>query len=259
MRSPALFEKVALTILLYLLAAPVTGAQTKRPDGAAPDRAERPQPRATRAFIVDDRLSALRRGPDLTAEVAQRLRLGRAVYIVGARGARADQPGFYRVAVNRRTRGWIHEAALAVPGRAGDDRRVSRLITSLEGLDRLLLCRIFREKFSRSPLLPSVLLAQAEEAERSANALGVRARRRLAVLGGEGARASSRDYYLSDPGLDRYSKLGIRFDFDESTSSYIYDGQAYREIVRKFPASSEAKRARELLDATGGRQEGRRE
>ena len=246
MLSPALFEKILLMILLYLLAAPVTGAQTNS------------QPSATRAFVVDDRLAALRREPDIMAEVAQRLRLGRAVYIVGARSARANQPGFYRVAVSRRTRGWIHEAALAVPGRAGDDRRVSGLIASLSGPDRLLLCRIFRERFSRSPLMPSVLLALAEEAERSASALGVRARRRLAALDDEGARASLRDYYLSDPGLDRYSRLGVRFDFDESTSSYIYDGQAYREIVRKFPASSEAKRARELLATPGGRQEGRR-
>jgi len=239
MRCPAPVIRVSLIFLLYLTAVTVATAQPSLP--------------ATRAFIVDDRLSALRRDPDITAEVIQRLRLGRAVYIVGARSARADQPGFYRVAVTRRTRGWIHESALAVPGRAGDDRRVSRLVISLEGLDRLSLCRLFRERFSRSPLLPRMLLAFAEEAERSASALGPRARRRLAGLDDAGARAHRRDYYLSDPGLDRYSKLGIRFDFDEATGGYIYDGQAYREIVRRFPASPEAKRARDLLAGAGRR------
>ena len=246
MRSPALFDRVVLTILLYLLAAAAIGAQTN------------PSARAARAFIVDDRLSALRRGPDTTAEVLQRLRLGRAVYIVGARRAGPNRPGFYRVAVSRRTRGWIHEAALAVPGRAGDDLRVSKLIMSLEGLDRLSLCRLFRERFARSPFLPGVLLAMADEAERSANALGVRARRRLAGLDATGAPVSLRDYYLSDPGLDRYSKLGIRFEFSERTRSYVYDGQAYREIVARFPESSEAKRARELLAAAGERLADRR-
>ncbi|HVG20133.1 MAG TPA: hypothetical protein VNI02_13865 [Blastocatellia bacterium] len=253
MRSPALFDRVALTILLYLLAVPAAGAQTNPPAGANPDDAARAQWRATRAFIVDDRLSALRREPDILAEVVQRLRLGRPVYIIGAKGARADRPGFYRVAVSRRTRGWIHESALAVPTRAGDDRRVSKLVMSLEGLDRVSLCRLFLERFGRSPLLPGVLLALAEEAERAANALGVRARRRLGALTSEVPPARLRDYYLSDPGLDRYSKLGIRFDFDESTGHYIYDGQACREIVARFPRSAEARRARELLDAIGAR------
>lgn len=231
MRCPAPFIKVSMTFFICLFAAPIAGAQSSQ----------------ARAFIVDDRLSALRRDPDIRAEVIQRLRLGRAVHIVGARSARADQPGFYRIAVTRRTRGWIHESAVAVPGRSGEDRRVSKLVASLEGIDRLSLCRLFRERFSRSPLLPRVLLAFAEEAERSADALGPRARRRLAGLDDEGARAGLRDYYLSDPGLDRYSKLGIRFEFDESSGGYIYDGQAYREIVRRFPASPEATRARELL------------
>ncbi|HYP28770.1 MAG TPA: SH3 domain-containing protein [Blastocatellia bacterium] len=239
MRSPALFDRVVLTILLYLLAAVAAGAQTN------------PSGRAARAFVVDDRLSALRSGPDVTGEVLQRLRLGRAVYIIGARRAGAGQPGFYRVAVTRRTRGWIHEAALAVPGRAGDDRRVANLVMSLEGLDRLSLCRLFRERFARSPLMPGVLLALAEEAERSANALGVRARRRLAALDVEGAPVSLRDYYLSDPGLDRYSKLGVRFKFNEQMRGYIYDGQAYREIVARFPESPEAKRARKLMATAG--------
>src|SRR5262245_9529299 len=82
------------------------------------------RPQFIRAFVVDDRLSSLRREPNLQSEIIHRLRLGRPVYITRVWSAGADQPRFYRVAVSRRTRGWIHESAVAMQGKVGEDQRI---------------------------------------------------------------------------------------------------------------------------------------
>ena len=156
-------------------------------------------------------------------------------------------PTFYRVAVTRRTRGWIHQAALTVPARPGEGERILGLIESAtDSLERIALCKLFLEHLGRSRLAPRVLLALAQEADRAATSLSRRARKRLAKLNED----NTRDYYLNDSSLDRYSKLRIKFDFNRSTTEYVYDGQAYREIIRRFPASPEAKRARQRLDRT---------
>jgi hypothetical protein len=55
-------------------------------------------------------------------------------------------------------------------------------------------------------------------------------------------------FYLNDPGLDRYSRLGINFRFDASQSGYAYDGRAYRDLLRRFPRSTEAEAARHRLE-----------
>jgi len=90
------------------------------------------------------------------------------------------------------------------------------------------------------------MLLLGEEAERVAETLSQRTRKRLAE--NRATDASLRDYYLSDAGLDRYSRLGIAFDFNDSNREFIYDGKAYREIVRRFPGSEEAGLARQHLD-----------
>jgi hypothetical protein len=203
--------------------------------------------RYLRAFVINDRLSALRREPSVQAEVIRRLRLGRTVFIVSTSKHNVSQRGFCRIAVTRRTRGWIHESALAVQGRSGEDQRIIKLIEGgTEGADRITLCRIIIDSFGQSRLLPRAFLLLGEEAERIAETLSQRTRRRLADL--RGADASLRDYYLSDAGLDRYSRLGIVFDFNESTGEFIYDGKAYREIIKRFPNGEEAKLARRRLD-----------
>lgn len=202
-----------------------------------------------KAFVIDDRLSALRQSPDLKAMVLRRLRIGRAVYIVESKSAHQDQPKFYRVAVTRRTRGWLHEGAVVIPGRAGDDARVVSLIQSTDGFDRLALCQFFMAKFNRSPLAPRVLLLFAEAAESAATTLNRSADRRLKNLSADHAKYAVRDYYLSDTGLDRYSRLQIHFDFIEKRSEYVYDGQAYKEILRRFPKSEAATVATRQLES----------
>lgn len=236
-----------LAILLFSLTL-VASAQTPEP------KAVRVSPqtkrfRLVRAFVVDDRLSALRREADIHSPVAQRLRLGRPVFIIAQRNGAQDRNGFCRIALSRRTRGWIHRSALASPAVAGEDARVMELINSYKGFDRLTLCRLFTEEFRRSPHLAKAMLALAEESDRAAVALNRSVARRLSRLKSETDNAPLRDYFLSDPGLDRYSRLGIRFRFDESVGNYFYDGQAYRDIIRLFPRSEESKRARARLQS----------
>jgi hypothetical protein len=255
MRRLSLFLFAVFSFLLLISGSASVRQNTSRTSSSV-NRAENPNksgspstpaPAFKKAFVLDDRLSALRRKPDLQGEVIRRLRLGHAVYIVGTSKLLGGNPRFCRVAVSRRTRGWIHESALAVPGRAGEDQRILTLIEATEGTDRIILCRLLSQSFSHSRLLPRTMLLLGEEAERIAGTLGQRTRRRLAEV--RGAVADPRDYYLSDAGLDRYSKLGVVFDFNESTAEFVYDGKAYRDLVKRFPKSEEAALARERLQA----------
>ena len=248
MKCVAPFRNVtkAMMILLTVVGSEAAAQETKsRPQASASGRVA-----FLKAFIIDDRLSALRREPSLHSEVVRRLHLGRSVYII--RGSTREH--FHRVAVSRRTRGWIHESALAIQGRVGEDQRIMNLVetsadkTNSDVLDRITLCRTLIEHFS-SRLVPRALLHIGEEADRAAETLSQRAKKRLQETGREDSNISSRVYYLSDSGLDRYSRLRILFDFNESTSEYVYDGDAYREIVRRFPDTEQAKVARERLEA----------
>jgi hypothetical protein len=227
-----------LTACLTLTAPAFAQAQTPAADPVTP------RPHFIKAFVIDERLSALRKADDLQSPVLKRLRVGRAVYITAKNSASA----FYRVAVTRRTRGWIHQGAIALPGRVGEDARLMQVIeATTDGLDRIALCRLLLEQFSRSPLAPRALLRIGEEAERAAASLGQHARRRLKSLDEQKGGAEVEAFYLNDPGLDRYSRLGIGFRFDASQSGYAYDGRAYRDLLRRFPRSIEAEAARHRL------------
>jgi hypothetical protein len=213
-----------------------------------------PRTNYLKAFVIDDRLSALRREPGLQSEVIRRLRLGRTVYIVSAG---SGQNRFCRVAVTRRTRGWIHSSAIAVQGRAGEDQRVMKLIeTASDGFDRIGLCRVLLERFGQSRLVARALLLMGEEADRAAETLTQRARKRLAEVQVSNS-TRLRDFYLSDAGLDRYSKLHIVFDFNEASAQFVYDGKAYRDIVRRFPEREEAILARQRLELASKKMAGR--
>jgi hypothetical protein len=43
--------------------------------------------------------------------------------------------------------------------------------------------------------------------------------------------------------------LGVVFDFNESTHEFVYDGKAYREVIKRFPSSEEAALAFQRLEA----------
>jgi hypothetical protein len=237
----ALFASILLSV------APTAFAQTTQHDTLLTSQVSRP--RFTKAFVVDDRLSALRNDANIKSPVIHRLRIGRPVFIFASKSGGGGQSGFYRVAVSRRTRGWIHKAAIAVPGRAGEDERFMKIIQNTsDGIDQIVLCKLFLEYFNHSALAPRALLRIGEEADHAAATLTRYARKRLKELDEQNSNASLRDYYLNDSGLDRYSKLQITFDFKDSTVEYSYDGKAYREIIRRFPDSEEARVARTRLD-----------
>src|SRR6266581_7224018 len=161
MRRLAQVIRAAGSLIILLLSASSPSAQyvTKTAPATTSVKGSTKAPTYLKAFVIDDRLSALRRGPDLQSVVIRRLRLGHAVFIVGTRRPKADQPRFCRVAVTRRTRGWIHESALAVQGRAGEDRRIMKLIEgSSDGVDKITLCRVLDLRFSQSRLVARSML-----------------------------------------------------------------------------------------------------
>jgi hypothetical protein len=125
--------------------------------------------------------------------------------------------------------------------------------SSTDAFDRITLCALLIERFGRSRLVPRALMLIGNEGERAAEALSQRARKRLADVEGETTPPGLRSHYLSDSGLDRFSRLHVAFDFNESTRQYVYDGKAYRDIVVRFPDSEEARAARERLKQAGAK------
>jgi hypothetical protein len=195
---------------------------------------------------VDERLSALRDAPELSANLLQRLGRGRFVAVTGEREGR-DGVTFLRVAVTSRTGGWVQAEALARPSRPGDDARLLRLIRGSGEFDRLARARIFLEAFPRSPLRPAALLAFGDAAEEAADRLSREARRRLDPREMEAGGAPFASYFLNYNGLDRYRRQGVVFEFDPLAKQFHYDGAAWREILRRHPQSHEAAEARRRL------------
>ena len=147
----------------------------------------------------------------------------------------------------------------ALPGRAGEVGQVFQVIDATgDGPDRIALCRLLLERFGRSRYAPRALLLIGEEAERAAASLSQHARRRLKSLDEEKGAANVEAFYLNDPGLDRYSRLGVAFRFDASQAVYAYEGRAYRDLLRRYPQSAEAESARHRLENLAPRPAGER-
>jgi hypothetical protein len=198
------------------------------------------------AIVVDERLAALRDGPDLSAQLLHRLSRGRVVLILGARRS-ADGLTFYRVAVTKRTGGWLQSEALISPARSEDDERLLRLIRGSDDFDRIARARIFLDLFPRSALRPQVLMIYAEGAEAAASRLSRDAVRRLNEREMTAGGAPVFSYFMSYNGLDRYRRQGITFIFNRASKQFHYDGEGWREIVRRYPRSAEAAEARRRL------------
>lgn len=231
-----ILSSTALTVSLLLSINSVLAQQRRAPEGLQ------------RAVVVDERLAALRDAPDLYATLLHRLSRGRTVAIRGARHT-SDGVTFYRVAVTRRTVGWIQSEAVVSSARKGDDERLLHLIQSSEEFDRIVRARIFLDVFPRSPLRPTVLMLYGEAAEKAAAKLSRDAVRRLNEKEMLAGGAPAFTYFLNYNGLDRYRRQGIVFVFDRSTKQFHYDGASWREILRRYPHSAEAAEARKLLDA----------
>lgn len=190
-------------------------------------------------IVVDERLAVLRAGPQFSAAFVRRVGRGRIVAILETQRTR-EGVIFYRVAVTRRTRGWLQREAVVTPARAGDDARLLELIRASRYFDRIARARIFLDAFPRSPHRPAVLLILGEEAEKAAVKLSQDAARRLDPEELQATGASLAAYFLNYNGLDRYRRQGIAFRFDSQTRQFQYDGAAWRELIRRHRGSAEA-------------------
>jgi hypothetical protein len=192
-----------------------------------------------RGIVIDERLSALRVQPDLKASLEQRLRRGRRVGILGAVRKKGG-PIFLRVAISRNTRGWILADAIAKPGSAADANRLLNLIQeTTDDFIKARLARLLLEEFRDPRFAPRALLILGQTAERAADKLTRDARRRIGDEAGNGKQG--REYYfLNFAGLDRYNRINVKFDYDEESDRLVYDGAAYRELIRRYPRSAEA-------------------
>jgi hypothetical protein len=243
-RFTKLFKTHATPLLLTFAAATLlTFAHGARAKGR-----RRPPAGGGAAVVVDERLSALREAPNLSAGLVQRLGRGRYVVVTGERRSR-DGLTFLRVAVTSRTSGWVQSEAFVRPSRAGEDARLLRLIKGSEDFDRLARAQIFLEAFPRSALRPAALLLYGDAAEAAAARLTREAARRLDAREMEAGGAPLTSYFLNYAGLDRYRRLGVVFDFDAAARQFRYDGAAFREILRKHPRSPEATEAFSRLRA----------
>ena len=229
------FFKSITTLLLFLISFQISAAQTRRFSSRS-------------AIVVDERLAVLRSAPQVSAPLLKRLSRGRIVSVIESKRSREGFV-FFRVAVTRRTRGWIQHEALISPHRKGDDARLLRLINASHDFDRIARARIFLDAFPHSALRPHVLLIFADEAEKAAEKISREAGRRLhaAELGATGAPIAS--YFLNYTGLDRYRRQGIVFTFDEASRQCHYEGAAWREILRRYPATREAMAVRQRLSS----------
>ncbi len=211
-------------------------------------------PRAVVVVVVvvaDERLAVLRQMPAFDAPLLRRLSRGRRVVILGTRRSR-EGVEFCRVAITRRTRGWLQCASLLFPARAGEDARLLRLIESAEGFERIARSQVFLKYLWRSSLQPVVLAAAAEAADRVAIELTRDARSKLSESRLAGSSAPAFTYYLNYSGLDRYNRQGVIFIYDQRANCFYYNGAHWRKILRRYPLSPEAQKAHASLAKAAG-------
>jgi hypothetical protein len=219
--------------------------------GSLPNAAlakRRPPPGGRLAVVADERLSALRASPELSASLLRRLGRGSLVAIRGDKRSR-DGIVFYKVNVTIRTGGWIQRDAVFAPSRGGDDARLLRLIKASDSFDRVVRAKIFLDYFTGSELRPEVLLIYALAAEDAVVHLSRDAARRLDEKEMNAGGAPMFTYFLNFNELDRYNRQGITFLFDQSAKQFRYDGEGWQELVHRYPRSPQAAEARKRLEA----------
>lgn len=227
------FGRIAAAAFVLLLLPLAAEAQGRR------------RPPLGAAVVVDERLAALRDAPRPTAKLIRRLSRGRFVSVTGERASGGVT--FLRVSVTSRTRGWLQAEAVVRPARAGEDARLLRLVRGSAEFDRLARAHILLEAFPRSRLRPAALLIYGDAAAETAARLTREAGRRLDPGEMSAGGASVETYFLNYSGLDRLNRLGVKFVFDSSKRQFHYDGAAWREILRRYPRSTEASEAHKRL------------
>lgn len=208
-----------------------------------------PKPREIRstAVVIDETLSVLRDKPSLFAEPIQRMRRGRKVVIQAV--AQADGVRFYRVAAPPAKSGWVQADAVFGAFRPSDEERLARLVQASDGFDQIEIAQEFFSLYPGSQFRAPILLLFGDLLEEVAVKISKDSNNRLTRREMAASGAPVHSYYLNFVSLDRYRKLGIIFLFNSSTRSFHYDGASWREIVLKYPTSTESAEAQKRLDS----------
>jgi len=242
--------KISVVIAVVLLLSLSVPAQRRGP--ASPVK---PKPPAARpvagegqsAVVIDETLSLLRTGPSLFSEAIQRMQRGRRVQILGT--ADADGVKFFKIALPRENFGWIQADAVFGPFRTSDEERLARLMQAANGFDQIEIAVEFFKLYPDSRFRQPVLLLFGDLLEEAAAKLTADASKKLKRPEMAASGAPLHSYYMNFVGLDRYRKLGITFLFNSSSRAFHYDGKSWKEVVAKFPGSTEAAEAQKRLDA----------
>jgi hypothetical protein len=244
MRSSAFL----FVLLVFIVFAAGTPAQKRRvsPKIKNPIVAAAAVKSANTAVVVDERLAVVRPEPTFAAKIVQRMRRGRTVTISGLK--EADGVTFYRINAAPNY-GWIQAEAVAGKFRRGDDARLAKLVQASKGFEQIDRAQIFLETFADSPLRPAILLLFGDLMEETALKLSGEATRRLDRREMAASGAPLHSFYLNYAALDRYRRRGSNFVFNSNTKMFHYDGAGWREIIRKFPQSTEAVEAQKRLDS----------
>ncbi len=224
-------------------------AQQKRP--AVPGKGK---PAAIKAgevgqsgIVIDETLSVLRIKPSLYSDSIQRMRRGRKVQILGV--TEADGVKFYRVTAPPANFGWVQADAIFGKFRTADEQRLARLVQASDGFDQIEVAVEFLSLYPDSKFRPAILLLFGDLLEEVAAKLSKDATSRLSRKEMAASAAPLHSYYLNFVSLDRYRKLGVVFPFNSTTKQFHYDGESWKEIVAKFPASPDAAEAAKRLDS----------
>lgn len=238
---------VLLSLILIAFTFPVLAQNKRRP--AVPNKKPTVQSseNSTTAVVIDERLAVLRLEPSLYARPIQRMRRGRLVLISGSR--EADGVTFYRVSAPPNNSGWVQAEAVAGKFKRGEDERLAKLVQASEGFEQIERALLFLETFPNSAMRPPILLLLGDLIEENASKISQEATRRLNKREMAATGAPVHSFYLNYTSLDRYRRLGVNFLFNSSTKTFHYDGAAWKEIVQKFPNSSEAVEAKKRLDS----------
>jgi len=225
-----------------------TEAQKRKPvNNSKPGAVVKTREVGRPAVVIDETLSVLRMRPSLFADSIQRMRRGRRVQILGI--TEADGVKFYKIAVPPVNFGWIQSDAVFGKFRISDEERFARLVQATDGFDQIELAAAFFEMYPTSRFRPPILLLFGDLIEDAAAKLSRDAGSRLSRREMAASGAPLHSYYLNFNMLDRYRKLGVTFLFNSAMRTFHYDGASWKEIVGKYPASTEAIEAQKRLDS----------
>ena len=199
------------------------------------------------AVVIDETLSVLRITPSLFSGSIHRMQRGRKVQII--RVAVADGVKFYKVTVPPTNYGWVQADAVFGKFRLGDEERLAKLVQASDGFDQIEIATEFLNIYPDSKLRPAILLLFGDLLEEVSAKLSKDANSKLKRGEMAASAAPLHSYFLNFVSLDRYRKLGILFLFNPATRAFHYDGASWKEIVTKFPTTTEAAEANKRLDS----------